>query len=412
MTRYFSNIECKSFYLSYIGMICLYMILLRLNACPSVVAYLVYAFSIIFFIRPFFSKGFVGSKNKLDVIVILYFLVYYIISSLIYSVGDTSDSSWLFKDYLYSLLPLISYILIRTSRFRIDKQLFLKTTLLVIFAIDVISLIQFIAPSSAISILFNKEQFESEAIAFALNGLLGVIQMGFVNVIGLAICLLSPLEGKVYFKYALSLLFIICALLTGQRTPIGGIAIVLFCYSLRYKVKGIIGICLLLGAFYYLFNNVNIEASGFSVNEMLSERTLDRLSSTKSGSSNREDQQVILIDSAFGMLFGDGVGCYSPNNPESKNAMPDAMLYRIFNEMGIIGLMLYISFWLKNFFYAIRRNDAFMVAFIFYIFFANYFNRVLFIAPISIIPLSIVALFNWNDNEKNETTRIVNKNSQ
>lgn len=401
MINSFRETNCKSFYLSYIGMMCLYMILLRLNGCPTIVAYIVYAISIFFFIRPFFLKGLVIRQNLLDVKLISLFFLYYFISGLIYSVfGDSNDAFWIFKDYLYSLLPLLSYILVRISRFKIDKQHFLKTTLFIILIIDLISLIQFLAPSSPISQLLNQEMMQGEAISFVLNGLLGIIQMGFINVIGLSICLLSPIRIKDYLRFVLVFLFIFCALLTGQRTPIGGIVIVLFFYSIRFKTKGLLGICIFLAIFYYILKNVSIEVGNISVNEMLSERTLDRLASVTLGSTGREEQQVVLTDSAFSILFGDGVGRYSPVNPYSKIVMPDAMLYRIFNEMGLLGLTLFIFFFIDVFLFALKRKNFFMIALIIYVFLANFFNRILFLAPISIVPYVLIALFikkNGND---------------
>ena len=94
--------------------------------------------------------------------------------------------------------------------------------------------------------------------------------------------------------------------------------------------------------------------------------------------------------------MGDCVGKYSKENIHTKSPLPDAMIFRIFNEMGIVGLTVFLIFFLINIRRAIKTRNAFSFALITYFFMANCFNRVLFTAPMSILPFVLMAYFNWN----------------
>jgi hypothetical protein len=87
--------------------------------------------------------------------------------------------------------------------------------------------------------------------------------------------------------------------------------------------------------------------------------------------------------------------------------MPDAMLYRIFNEMGLLGLSLFLLFFYLNLMRAIRRRNWFIIALLAYMFLSNATNRVLFYAPFSILPYFLLAYFNWHITKHDETKKIV-----
>ena len=123
-----------------------------------------------------------------------------------------------------------------------------------------------------------------------------------------------------------------------------------------------------------------------------------------SGDSGRDYQyQILNDDNFFSFLFGAGVGKYSPENPYASLSMPDAMIFRIFNEMGLLGTMAFLLFFAQNIFRALKKRNGFMIAVITYAFFANCFNRVLFAAPISVIPYVIIAALNWSKNDMSQT---------
>ena len=141
-----------------------------------------------------------------------------------------------------------------------------------------------------------------------------------------------------------------------------------------------------------------MEIGGINVKETLMERTLYRFSNVREGNTGRNDQYKIYNDdNIFEIIVGDGVGNHSPENEQSVNAMPDAMLFRIFNEMGIIGLIIFILFFYINFIRSIKTKNWFAISLIIFAFFANSFNRVLFTAPLSVLPYVLIAYFNWHD---------------
>lgn len=268
---------------------------------------------------------------------------------------------------------------------------------------DIVSLAIFLFPSSFIGNMFDMDAlYTGDGLEIALSGILGVICTGFVNVLGLAICLLSPIKINKFLIFILSAMFIICAFLTGQRTPMAGIIIVFLALLLKNKFKGflalvVVGFTIAAGLSWY-----SKYAEDEAVNA-LAERYIDRVDILKSGDSGRNDQYQILNDQfLLGFLVGDGVGRHSPENPEAQVAMPDAMVFRIYNEMGIIGLTAFLLFFALNIRVAIKKRNWFMIAIISYAFFANCFNRVLFVAPVSILPYLFIGLFNWRWSPKLE----------
>lgn len=398
MTRLLERIDNKKFFFSYFFVICIYLIFQRLSGFPQSVAYLMYAIGIFLSLKEL-CGSLKGMSGKPDVFFLFIFWLYYFISSLIYAGLNTTSMSWLFTDWLYSLLPISYYVIYRISNRRLNKVNIIRFTLLAIIILDTLSLITFVAPSSSLSGLFDQEKLTGEGVAlFALHGIVGVIGTGFINVIGLCICLLSPINLKLCYRIIFSSLFVICAFLSGQRTPIGGILIVFFFFVLKHRMRAILGLIFLCVIIAFGASKINIEVGGHSIIESVVERNLNRFESLKSGVSGRENQQIISEDGgAMSFIIGEGVGKYSPENPEAIIAMSDAMLYRIYNEMGVLGLFFFLIFFIINLCHALKTNNSFMLALIIYVFFANYFNRVLFIAPISIIPYFLIASFNWDD---------------
>ena len=387
----------KTFYWAYFYIICLYIVFLRVRFFPSTFAYLLYGISIAVAVFILYRSKLKAVGNKTDIVLILFFMIYYIISSICFvGFGGAPELTWLIKDWLYSLLPILFYILVRLSKYKIDEQLLLKTTLYSILILDIIAIAIYAFPGSTIASTIDRESFEEEGYIYALTGVCGVIVTGFLNVLGLSICLLSPIKINRLLKVFCSILFVVCVFLAGQRTPIGGIVIVVFAYLIRLKGRGVLGLVVLLSLMVYAYNKIDYQVDNISVKEVMTERYLGRFDQLKSGDSNRNDQYEKTEDkNIFEYVFGSGVGKYSPENPYTKNAMPDAMLNRIFNEMGFVGLFTFLSFFFVNILVAIKKKNEFMIAFILYIFVANTFNRVLFIAPTSILPYVFIAFFNW-----------------
>ena len=404
MRTFFREIEHKGFYLCFFYLICLYAIFLRLQFVPSSLTYFLYGISILYSIKILLRRGLLGLKGKIDVVFIFLFLLYYFFSGLIYvSLDQTgSSSSWIFKDFLYSLLPIFFYLIIRLSKIKLDTQVLLLITWLAILIVDFISLVLLFSPNSSISGYFKEELLEFEGtINFALSGLNGVILTGFVNIIGFIICLFSPIKLNKIIKISSALLFVVCAFLTGQRTPIAGFLLIIVIYLLQKKSKGAFAILAIVGVFMLALPYIDYEVEGVPVKEAMTERILYRFSNVKGGDTGRNEQyQIYNDDNILELIVGDGVGKHSPENEKSVNAMPDAMLFRIFNEMGIIGLMLFLLFFYVNFIRSVKNRNWFAISLIVFSFFANSFNRVLFTAPLSILPYVLISYFNWKVEEE------------
>ena len=397
MERTFTKTSVRLF-LSYIFITCIYVIALRVSLIPISFSYILYTISIFLFFFELSKKGFNIYNLGIDVRFCLSFIFFYFISSIIYiSVSASTNISWIFKDWLFSLMPMLFYVLFRVTKVDLDKSFFLQITLYTIFIFDIINLILFLFPSSSLSVLFKEDMIYGLAIEYALSGVLGVIFVGFTNVIGLAICLFSPIPKNRIIRWIFSVFFILCVFLSGQRTPVGGVILLLFFKLYRDKTKGFVSIALILLLFIMFVDNISLETTNYSVFESLTERYLGRFEHIALGTTGRESQYYISEKNFLTFLLGDGAGKYSPENPDAIISLQDAMLYRIYNEMGVIGLSIFILFFLVNIRRAWRTKNIFILAILIYIFIANSFNRVLFIAPLSIIPYMIIALYNWRD---------------
>lgn len=385
-------------YVAFTYLIGLYIIFLRLKAIPNIITDLLYYISVIASLVVLVKNGFKSLLNRIDVKALLLFLVYYILSSMLFfTYGGCSDSSWLFKDWLYSLLPILFYVMFRQTKLKINYQIILRIILYSVLIYDIIALIMLFFPNSSIIGLFHQDMIEQLSVAYALFGILGAILGGFTNVIALIICVLSPISIPRLYKILLSVFLIICVFMVGQRAPVGGVAIVILISLFTQKGKNHLFVILTFALLAVIYANINLEVKGYDVKNAMINRYLDRFDVFTSGDESRGGQwQLSASDSPICFLFGEGVGKYSVVNPCSINPMPDAMLFRIFNEMGLIGLLSYLLFFMVNFFKALQKKDAFMIALVLYIFMANFFNRVLFTAPLSIIPYFLIAFFNWH----------------
>ena len=273
------------------------MILLRLKFIPSWGAYLFYIFFIFSAVAEFCRPGLNTLNNKSDVSLILFFFVYYFLSSIIYVgiIDPCVPMDWLPKDLLYSVLPILFYVLVRLTRRELDAQLLLRYTLVAIITYDIIALLILFMPWTPIVSLFESETVENEAgVSFALSGIVGVIGTGFLNVIGFAICMLSPIRLNRIIKYSLSVVLFICVLLSGQRTPIGGLAIVLIVSLFSFNKKYFLGVSIVLFILALLYYNTNLVVNDLEIKDALFSRYFDRLDILMSGDSGRDYQYQIL----------------------------------------------------------------------------------------------------------------------
>ena len=107
----------------------------------------------------------------------------------------------------------------------------------------------------------------------------------------------------------------------------------------------------------------------------------------------RNNQRIIYDKNGFTILFGEGFGKYSSsnNNPLIK-AIDDASFYRIINELGLLGTFLFYIPFIALFLKAIVKKNFFAMYFIFQTIVAFFFNRILWLIPISYF---IYPMFNF-----------------
>ena len=310
------------------------------------------------------------------------YCIFYCFSLFLYGLS-TDNISWIFKDFLYCVFPALSFFFYSTYRKNIQYRSILWLILLGIIIIDSIALVIYFVPSTAY--LFLSQSAEDDFIFFKLSGPFGLIVTGYTNIIALSICLLSELINKRWVKYILSALFILCALLTTQRTPLAGLGIVVLVLCMKQKVKSIIPL-LFVGLFFIIALNY----IGGIVDLENVTSTFEGKLDAQNMAESRSSQQIITNNSnIISMIIGEGAGKYSPDNPFCDNSQPDAMYFRLFNELGFLGFIAYILFALSIILKAYKMRNYLALAVALYSFFATGFNRVMFVSPFSIISFVI-----------------------
>lgn len=313
------------------------------------------------------------------------FCVYYTISLLLYGFG-TDDMSWVFKDFLYCVFPALTFFFYASNRKDIQYRSILWLILFCTIILDTIALVMYFMPST--TSLFLNQAAEEYYVFFKLSGAFGLIVTGYTNIIALSICLLSNLVTTKWVKYILSTLFVLCALLTTQRTPLAGLAIIILVFCMKQKVKSVFPLLLISVVFVVALNYI-----GGIVDLENVKGTFEGKLDSEVMAESRSDQQVITNNSNIvSMIIGEGAGKYSPENPYCGNSQPDAMYFRLFNELGLIGFFAYISFALSIIIKAFKQRNYLVLAVSLYSFFATGFNRVMFISPFSIISFVIFSM--------------------
>lgn len=327
-------------------------------------------------------------KFKWDLLnMILFSLVFYIFFSLTFTfLNYRINTNDYFKEIFYSIFPLILLIInhnfISRSKYYFVSVIIFSYLFVIGFSFGRFFNFDFGLGSRYYDAVINNSG--------SFVSYYGAISMGYFSQLVFSLVLFNKI--KIPFRSLILMITMLLTFLTLQRSAYLGIAssslIYLFTLkkSLFFKVSVIFFIFYLFLLFFSIdlspFTNIDYrtyildEFNNFSISNVL---------------IDREGQSIITNTSNFlNIIFGQGFGLYSNNNSLASLRMPDANFQRIYNEMGIIGFVLFFSPFILLLKKAFKFNDYFQIYLIIFSLVAFYFNRVLLMIPINVMFYTIL----------------------
>lgn len=355
---------------------------------------------LLFFLKKTIGKG----LRNIDILII--FVALYITTSLLlyfsYNKLSTPD---LLREILYSILPFIVYFA-SISIGNKHKDFVINLIMVHLF---IVAIIGFIVYFNIHPILFKNviNILKRENVFFwQFGSIYGVIIMGYLSQLMYALILFDKYKGK--HKKFLLVIFLIISILTLQRSAVIGIimstlvfTVTSIVFSNIKAVKETVKLILIFFLVLVVLLNVidRLEILDYNLSNQIISKVKDiRITSVV---EDRNSQAIIFNDNNFfNILFGEGFGKYSPNNSAAVVVQPDASYYRIYNELGLIGFILFFSIFIYFFLKGLKKKDYFMLYFISFTLIAFYFNRVMWAIPNNYIIFMLLGLSESNRVEK------------
>lgn|GEM_PF-4309260 len=348
----------------------------------------------LFFLFTLITKG----KYKNTGIIWLWVVIYLTISLLLYS-ASTGSFMLIYREFLFSIVPFIMYAAF--TKYYPFRDTILKLIVLVSIFAAVFGFLMFLNINFILFQLIKNTVSDGDQ-TLRLFSYTGPIFLGYLSVTAISILLFN----KSLFKYQPILFFVLVltVIVCGQRSPIGGL-VILFITKLFYTeskrgllIFNVVFILMISALLLYLINRLQI--IDMDILDTLNILYASKFETVRIISDRTDQQQIFNTHHLINILFGEGFGKYSQENEVAIIAMSDAGGYRLYNEIGFLGLILYMSFFINKLFEGIKQNNPLIVSIILYTLFASFFNRILFAAPMSFIPFIIIAVSNRNANLK------------
>lgn len=332
------------------------------------------------------------SYKRLRIIDLLIILVsFYITSSLLlfYSYATLSTPD-LLRELLYTVLPFFVYLMSISVGYRYQNY----SIRLIVTNLIIVVIIGIVIYFNLNPVLFGKTANalkEKNVFLWQFSSIYGAIIMGYLSQLMYALVLFGKYQGK--YKKAIMAMFLTISILTLQRSSFIGIIMSTIIYFIFLPIKHnkkAIGefVELMLIIVFVLFLLVSVIDRLDILNYNLSNQIISKFNNIKLENvvSDRQTQAIIYNDNNFlNILFGEGFGKYSPNNSAAISIQPDASYYRIYNELGLVGSILFFSIFLYFLVKGFKKKDPFMIYFILFTLIAFYFNRVVWAIPCNYI---------------------------
>ena len=341
--------------------------------------------------------------KKLNISSLFLLTFFYLNISLFFFVAFNGliNFSSILRELIYSIIPILFYFV--GKGFNNSDQIvffrYLFFCLSFVVFIGVIYRLDLFLPD------FLKQVFEQRTFKFNFASYYTPIIMSFLAQLTFALLLFNKI--KIKYNYIFTIIFFIISILTLQRAAFLGIIVSLTLYVISFLSFSkiffrffiiVLGSSILYANIYSKINNEN-ESMFFSSKFFVDEIEGFTISGVQ---STREKQAIITNnENIFNLFFGEGFSKYSPTNELAKLTMPDASYFRIFNELGVFGLIIFFSPFVLLFFKAVGHRDFFMIYFLLFSLTAFYFNRVLWTIPINYLFYITLGTFSNFNNKIN-----------
>ena len=343
---------------------------------------------LVFFILGFKNKYII--RNSINLLM-LTFVLYTMISLGMSFCINTLSIQTVMKEIMYEIMPVLMFVL--SLSIEIDKEKVIKTYLLSLLLLIIIGIpIFFNVSIPGLSQMYS--QLKNNAIATGFGSYIGVIGLGYLCQLSFAILLFDLV--KIKGKPILLVVFFAFSLFTLQRSSMLGIvfAILISFFNTNISRKQRRNYILLLAsiviAFLLIINGVGSHFFPYAMNEYIQSGFQDFKLSLVLG--DRSDQMLIFVEGFVDILFGQGFGKYSPNNSNAIFNISDSSYYRIINELGIIGLTLFLAPFVVIFIKALRKKRFFLMYLVSFSLVSFYFNRTIWSIPSAYVFYLFMAL--------------------
>lgn len=355
-------------------------------------------FAIFIFIRQEYYRLKLTKEKAIVLLPLIYLSLSLGLCTYIYSYSI----SFFIREFFYSILPLVLYVFISKVSIR-EKRAVLN---IIVFA-TLISVFGGLLLYLKIDLFPFVSYLGDENSSFKLNSIYGSIMCGYLEQLSFAIILFK--KKKKIIHYVLLVAFAGAVLLTAQRMGFAGMLIAILVYVMFNKQRNgktsyynnfffILSIGI-IGAVCILILN-QLELFRFDIFERFYQTLFHRFSGNIFAS--REEQQIITEKNAITFLFGEGFGKYSHNNEFAVLVQSDACYYRMLNELGIVGTIIFLFPIFRGLAKEIKRRDAFFIYFFLEILVAFYFNRIVWTIPMNYVLFIILAFRNTSNYLKTE----------
>jgi len=346
-----------------------------------------------------FLKNIFKTKLKKTDVLIVIVSIYIGISLTFYFFNSKLAFSDFLKEALYSIVPYLVYFIFISAG---EKYKDITINIL-IYIMVMSSIIGIILYFNLRMPLFNSifvKLKEENTFFWQLSSIYGVIIMGYLSQLMYALILFDKYKGK--YKKLLLVFFIVITILTLQRSAFIGVIISTCAYmALLVKQRNIarifnkvLPLILLITIGVFLFITIIDRRNILNYNLLTMITSKFQQIRLDMVIADRESQAIIFNDSnIIKILFGEGFGKYSPNNSVAILIQADASYYRIYNELGLVGFILFFSPFIYILFKAIPKKDYFMIYFITFTLIAFYFNRIIWAIPSNFIIFIILGFF-------------------
>jgi hypothetical protein len=361
-----------------------YPLLNKLNY--NIISRILLLISIIILFFTYFSKNKFIFKISNQQIFVCFFIIY-IFSSLLFYVGYSNNFSLIFPSLLNYILPFIFFLIFKGD---IDFKLYrtLIFSMIIVIGLGLISYPYFNHSNSYLIKLLQGE------IPHRLSSIYGPISMGYMTQLFFAIVLFKY-KGK--FKLFLLVISLTGSILSFQRGSWAGIIIATILYFLFSNFKNKIKFIILAVSILIFLISIYMFIPNQAISNHLSYQWNNF--NLKDAISSRSSQYKIINKSTFiNILFGEGFGKYSMKNTKSKIAQPDAPYFRLYNELGLIGFLLFVFIFIKFYFDAFKKQDIFILYLLTHLFINLLGTNVIWKYPSNLIIFILLADLYTNQN--------------